>query len=178
MNCLCYNRLWQKFKEDIMLYFNLDYLKDVKTFADYARRIQNSKIVIKEMHSGAEVFKLDDIDIRCTIPGCKLTIRDKQGNTKLEMNCAPDGVKGVDVDLQKARFEMFIKLLSKVRQVHLEKTTIAKREKQARMAEQARIARVSRDAAKAARPDFEGNVKKLAAAKGVIVEVTKPQNSK
>ena len=44
-----------------MLYFNLDYLKDVKTFADYARKIQNSKIVIKEMHSGAEVFKLDDI---------------------------------------------------------------------------------------------------------------------
>jgi hypothetical protein len=160
------------------LLFNLDYLKDVKTFADYAEKIKNSKIVIKEMHSGAEVFKLDDIDIRCTIPGCKLTIRDKQGNTKLEMDCAPDGVKGVDVDLQKARFKMCINLLSTVRQVHLEKTTIAKREKQARMAEQARLAKAARKegaTVKAARPDVEGNVKKLAAARGVIVEATKPQ---
>lgn len=156
----------------------VDYIDEFTTFANYVLRVCNSKRVAKEKYGTTRVYKLDDIDIRCTIPGCKFTVTDKQGNVELDMNCARDGVLGVDDKVQELRFILLMQFICTIDAIILEKEKIAKREHRARMAEQARIARASRDAAKAARPDFEGNVKKLTAAKGVIVEVTKPQNSK
>lgn len=177
MNCLCYNRPWQKIKEDIM---SVDYINELTKFANYVQRVRNSKRVTKEKYGTTRVYKLDDIDIRCTIPGCKFTITDKQGNVELDMSCAPDGFLGVDDKVQELRFKLLMRFLCTIDTIILEKEIIAKREHQARMAEQARLAKAARKegaTVKAARPDFEGKTKKLAAARGVIVEATKPQKS-
>jgi hypothetical protein len=167
--------LAKKIKEDIM---SVDYIDEYTTFANYVLRVCNSKRVAKEKYGTTRVYKLDDIDIRCTIPGCKFTVTDKQGNVELDMNCARDGVLGVDDKVQELRFILMMQFICTIDAFISEKEIIAKREHQARMAEQARLAKAACKedvAVKAARPDFEGKTKKLAAARGVIVEATKPQ---
>ena len=161
-----------------MLLFSVDYWKDIERFTKYTGKLRNSTTIIKEVYGSEEVYKLDDIEFRCTVPGCRFRVLDKQGNTELDLNCACVDVPGVEKEVQRARFDMYINFLSELRQVYLKKTLI---EKQAK-ANQAKAAKIAHEkeytATKVARIANANDTKKLVAAKGVILEATKPQNGK
>ncbi|MFQ6730095.1 MAG: hypothetical protein ACLRFK_03560 [Alphaproteobacteria bacterium] len=157
-----------------MLFFNLDYIKDLKRFAYYKDKVKNSETIIKKAYGNLVVFKLDDIEIRYTFPGCKLTVLDSQGGTEFEMVCTPKDVIGVDEDLQLARSKMFCELVGKIQEKYMQKAVAEQQEKKARMAERAKAARAE-VSGKAARIDPENEAKKLAAAKSAIVESANPK---
>ena len=159
-----------------MLFCNLDYIKDLKRFAYYKDKVKNSETIIKKAYGNLVVFKLDDIEIRYTFPGCKLTVLDSHGGTEFEMVCTPKGVIGVDEDLQEARSKMFCELVGKIQETYMQKAVAEQQEKKARMAERAKAKAARAEVSgKVARIDPENEAKKLAAAKNAIVESANPK---